>query len=58
MPAAARRGRAVTPSASRSGTGGFAVGDVVVLGANAKDRLGIVNGTTAVILELDRAGGR
>ncbi len=31
----------------------FAVGDVVVLGANAKDRLGVVNGTTAVILELD-----
>jgi conjugative relaxase-like TrwC/TraI family protein len=31
----------------------FAVGDVVVLGANAKDRLGVVNGTTAVILDLD-----
>jgi hypothetical protein len=31
----------------------FAVGDVVVLGANARDRLGVVNGTTAVILELD-----
>ena len=31
----------------------FAVGDVVVLGANAKQRLGVVNGTTAVILELD-----
>jgi conjugative relaxase-like TrwC/TraI family protein len=34
----------------------FAVGDVVVLGANAPDRLGVVNGTTAVILELDRRG--
>jgi conjugative relaxase-like TrwC/TraI family protein len=34
----------------------FAVGDVVVLGANAKDRLGVVNGTTAVILELDVRG--
>jgi ATP-dependent exoDNAse (exonuclease V) alpha subunit len=34
----------------------FAVGDVVVLGANAKDRLGVVNGTTAVILELDLPG--
>jgi conjugative relaxase-like TrwC/TraI family protein len=34
----------------------FAVGDVVVLGANAPDRLGVVNGTTAVILELDVAG--
>jgi conjugative relaxase-like TrwC/TraI family protein len=32
------------------------VGDVVVLGANAKDRLGVVNGTTAVILELDVPG--
>jgi conjugative relaxase-like TrwC/TraI family protein len=31
----------------------FAVGDLVVLGANAKDRLGVVNGTTAVILDLD-----
>jgi conjugative relaxase-like TrwC/TraI family protein len=31
----------------------FAVGDVVVLGANAKDRLGIVNGTTAVIVGLE-----
>jgi conjugative relaxase-like TrwC/TraI family protein len=31
----------------------FAVGDLVVLGANARDRLGVVNGTTAVILELD-----
>jgi hypothetical protein len=28
----------------------FAVGDVVVLGANAKDRLNVVNGTTAVIV--------
>jgi conjugative relaxase-like TrwC/TraI family protein len=34
----------------------FGVGDVVVLGANAKDRLNVVNGTTAVILELDVAG--
>ena len=34
----------------------FAVGDVVVLGANAPDRLGVVNGTTAVIRELDLAG--
>jgi conjugative relaxase-like TrwC/TraI family protein len=34
----------------------FAVGDVVVLGANARDRLGVVNGTTAVILELDVPG--
>jgi ATP-dependent exoDNAse (exonuclease V) alpha subunit len=34
----------------------FAVGDVVVLGANAKDRLSVVNGTTAVIQELDVPG--
>jgi hypothetical protein len=34
----------------------FAVGDVVVLGANARDRLGVVNGTTAVIQELDMQG--
>jgi conjugative relaxase-like TrwC/TraI family protein len=34
----------------------FAVGDVVVLGANARDRLGVVNGTTAVIEELDLRG--
>jgi hypothetical protein len=34
----------------------FAVEDLVVLGANAKDRLGVVNGTTAVILELDVPG--
>jgi conjugative relaxase-like TrwC/TraI family protein len=34
----------------------FAVGDVVVLGANARHRLGVVNGTTAVILELDVPG--
>jgi AAA domain len=34
----------------------FAVGDVVVLGANARDRLGVVNGTTAVILDLDLRG--
>jgi ATP-dependent exoDNAse (exonuclease V) alpha subunit len=34
----------------------FAVGDLVVLGANAPDRLGVVNGTTAVILELDVSG--
>jgi hypothetical protein len=31
----------------------FTVGDVVVLGANAKDRLGVVNGTTAVIVGLE-----
>jgi AAA domain-containing protein len=34
----------------------FAVGDVVVLGANARDRLGVVNGTTAVIQEQDLRG--
>ena len=34
----------------------LAVGDVVVLGANARDRLGVVNGTTAVIVDLDLAG--
>jgi hypothetical protein len=34
----------------------FAVGDLVVLGANAPDRLGVVNGTTTVILELDVPG--
>jgi conjugative relaxase-like TrwC/TraI family protein len=34
----------------------FAVGDVVVLGANARDRLGVVNGTTAVIQDLDLHG--
>jgi conjugative relaxase-like TrwC/TraI family protein len=34
----------------------FAVGDVVVLGANAPQRLGVVNGTTAVIQELDLRG--
>jgi conjugative relaxase-like TrwC/TraI family protein len=34
----------------------FAMGDVVVLGANAKDRLGVVNGTTAVIMDLDLRG--
>jgi conjugative relaxase-like TrwC/TraI family protein len=34
----------------------FAVGDLVVLGTNARDRLGVVNGTTAVILELDLPG--
>jgi conjugative relaxase-like TrwC/TraI family protein len=38
------------------GNRGFAVGDVVVLGANAKDRLGIVNGTTAIITKLDVSG--
>jgi conjugative relaxase-like TrwC/TraI family protein len=31
----------------------FAVGDLVVLGANARDRLGVVNGTTAIIKQLD-----
>jgi conjugative relaxase-like TrwC/TraI family protein len=34
----------------------FAVGDVVVLGANARDRLGVVNGTTAVVQDLDVSG--
>jgi conjugative relaxase-like TrwC/TraI family protein len=34
----------------------FAVGDVVVLGANARDRLSVVNGTTAVIQDLDLPG--
>jgi conjugative relaxase-like TrwC/TraI family protein len=34
----------------------FAVGDLVVLGANARDRLGVVNGTTAVITGLDVPG--
>jgi hypothetical protein len=34
----------------------FAVGDVVVLGANARDRLGVVNGTTAIITGLDLQG--
>src|SRR4029453_5551960 len=34
----------------------FAVGDLVVLGANAKDRLDGVNGTTAVIQALDLRG--
>jgi hypothetical protein len=34
----------------------FAVGDLVVLGANAKQRLGVVNGTTAVIVGLDVSG--
>jgi conjugative relaxase-like TrwC/TraI family protein len=34
----------------------FAVGDLVVLGANARDRLGVVNGTAAVIQELDVPG--
>jgi conjugative relaxase-like TrwC/TraI family protein len=34
----------------------FAVGDVVVLGANAKDRLRVVNGTTAIIQNLDLRG--
>ena len=34
----------------------LAVGDLVVLGANAPDRLGVVNGTTAVIVGLDLSG--
>jgi conjugative relaxase-like TrwC/TraI family protein len=34
----------------------FAVGDLVVLGANARDRLGVVNGTTAVIVGVDVQG--
>jgi len=32
------------------------VGDLVVLGANARDRLGVVNGTTAIITKLDVCG--
>jgi hypothetical protein len=34
----------------------FAVGDQVVLGANAPQRLGVVNGTSAVVVELDVPG--
>jgi conjugative relaxase-like TrwC/TraI family protein len=34
----------------------FAVGDVVVLGANARGRLGVVNGTTAIIVDTDSRG--
>jgi conjugative relaxase-like TrwC/TraI family protein len=34
----------------------FAVGDLVVLGANARDHLGVVNGTTAMIVGLDVQG--
>jgi len=34
----------------------FAVGDLVVLGTNARDRLGVVNGTTAIIVDLDLRG--
>jgi hypothetical protein len=34
----------------------FAVGDVVVLGANARNRLGVVNGTTAIVQQLDLRG--
>jgi conjugative relaxase-like TrwC/TraI family protein len=34
----------------------LAVGDLVVLGANARDRLGVVNGTTAIVQDLDLAG--
>jgi conjugative relaxase-like TrwC/TraI family protein len=34
----------------------FAVGDLVVLGANAPQRLGVVNGTAAVIVGLDVPG--
>jgi conjugative relaxase-like TrwC/TraI family protein len=34
----------------------FAVGDLVVLGANAPQRLGVVNGTTTVIIGLDIPG--
>jgi conjugative relaxase-like TrwC/TraI family protein len=34
----------------------FEVGDVVVLGANAKERLGVVNGTTGVVQDLDLRG--
>jgi conjugative relaxase-like TrwC/TraI family protein len=38
------------------GNRSFAVGDVVVLGANAPDRLGVVNGTTAIVQDLDLPG--
>jgi conjugative relaxase-like TrwC/TraI family protein len=38
------------------GNRSFAVGDVVVLGANARDRLGVVNGTTAIVEDLDLNG--
>jgi conjugative relaxase-like TrwC/TraI family protein len=38
------------------GNRSFAVGDLVVLGANAKQRLGVVNGTTAVMQALDVPG--
>jgi conjugative relaxase-like TrwC/TraI family protein len=34
----------------------FAVGDLVVLGANARQRVGVVKGTTAVIVGLDVQG--
>jgi conjugative relaxase-like TrwC/TraI family protein len=34
----------------------FVVGDLIVLGANARDRLGVVNGTTAIIQQLDLRG--
>jgi ATP-dependent exoDNAse (exonuclease V) alpha subunit len=34
----------------------FAVGDVGVLGTNARDRLSVVNGTTAIIQDLDVRG--
>jgi ATP-dependent exoDNAse (exonuclease V) alpha subunit len=40
----------IGPERLAVGDRSLAVGDVVVLGANAKDRLGVVNGTTAVIL--------
>ena len=54
LPAAARQ-----PASSSSAwwSGPLVRGrDVVVLGANARDRLGVVNGTTAVIQELDVSG--
>jgi hypothetical protein len=38
------------------GDRGFAVGDRVVLGANAPDRLGVVNGTIAVVAGLEVQG--
>jgi conjugative relaxase-like TrwC/TraI family protein len=46
----------LSPARLTIGDRTFAVGDVVVLGANARDRLGVVNGTTAVVLDLDVAG--
>jgi hypothetical protein len=46
----------LSPERLTVGDRSFAVGDVVVLGANAPDRLGVVNGTTAIIVGLDVPG--